>query len=124
MNSWFRTLVIGLVLCAGSGAQAESHGVIRLVVPFDPGGPADLVARIIADKLGHELGGTVIVDNKRGANGMIAAEAMSLGDEVIVADVDFEACRQGKEKMFNFARHRRPQHYRRIVDQVGAILPD
>lgn len=64
--------MIGLVLCAGSGAQAESHGVIRLVVPFDPGGPADLVARIIADKLGHELRGTVIVDNKRGANGMIA----------------------------------------------------
>jgi hypothetical protein len=40
-----------------------------------------------------------------------------------VAEVDFDACRQGKEKMFNFAQHRRPQHYRRIVDQVGAETP-
>lgn len=51
------------------------------------------------------------------------AQARTLGDEVIVADVDFEACRQGKEKMFNFAQHRRPQWYGRIVEQVGAEPP-
>jgi len=37
--------------------------------------------------------------------------------------LDFDACRQGKEKMFNFAAHRRPEHYRRIVEQVGATPP-
>lgn len=65
------------------------------------------------------IGGSVIVD----PNGVVQAEAKTLGDEVIVADVDFDACRQGKEKMFNFAAHRRPQWYRAIIDQVGAVPP-
>ncbi len=51
------------------------------------------------------IGGSCIVD----PNGMVVAQAKTLGDEVILADVDFDACRQGKEKMFNFAAHRRPQ---------------
>jgi N-carbamoyl-D-amino-acid hydrolase len=65
------------------------------------------------------IGGSVIVD----PNGLVVAQARTLGDEVIVADVDLDACRQGKEKMFDFAAHRRPQWYRRIVDQVGAEPP-
>ncbi len=65
------------------------------------------------------IGGSCIVD----PNGVVGAEAASLGDEVIVADCDLDACRQGKEKMFNFAAHRRPEHYRRIVDQVGVVEP-
>jgi predicted amidohydrolase len=66
------------------------------------------------------IGSSVIVD----PNGVIVAQAKTLGDEVVVADCDLDACRQGKEKMFNFAAHRRPEHYRRITDQVGAIVPD
>jgi hypothetical protein len=62
------------------------------------------------------IGGSVIVD----PNGVIVAQAKTLGDEVLVADCDLDLTRQGKEKMFNFALHRRPEHYRRIVDQVGA----
>ena len=65
------------------------------------------------------IGGTCIVD----PNGLVAAEAATLGDELVVADCDLDACRQGKEKMFNFALHRRPGQYRRIVDQVGAVPP-
>ncbi len=65
------------------------------------------------------IGGSCIVD----PNGVIVAEAKTLGDEVIVADCDLDACRQGKEKMFNFAAHRRPQWYAPIVDQVGAVPP-
>ncbi len=65
------------------------------------------------------IGGSVIVD----PNGIAVAQAKTLGDEVIVADADFDACRQGKEKMFNFAAHRRPQWYRPIIDQVGAVPP-
>jgi len=65
------------------------------------------------------IGGSCIVD----PNGRVVAQAKTLGDEIIVADVDFDACRQGKEKMFNFAAHRRPQWYRPIVDQVGATPP-
>lgn len=65
------------------------------------------------------IGGSCIID----PNGLVVAQAKTLGDEVIVADVDFDACRQGKEKMFNFAAHRRPQWYRPIIDQVGALPP-
>jgi predicted amidohydrolase len=56
-------------------------------------------------------------------DGVVVAQAKTLTDEVIVAEIDFDACRQGKEKMFNFAQHRRPQHYGRIVEQVGATPP-
>ena len=65
------------------------------------------------------IGGSVIID----PNGRIVAEAKTLGDELIFADADLDACRQGKEKMFNFVAHRRPEQYRRIVEQVGAIPP-
>lgn len=56
-------------------------------------------------------------------NGLVAAEAVTLGDELVMADCDLDACRQGKEKMFNFAAHRRPEQYRRIVDQAGVVPP-
>lgn len=65
------------------------------------------------------IGGSCIV----GPDGLVAAQAKTLGDEVILAECDLDACRQGKEKMFNFAAHRRPEHYRRIVDQVGVEVP-
>jgi predicted amidohydrolase len=62
------------------------------------------------------IGGSCIVD----PNGRIVAQATTLADEVVVADCDLDLCLQGKEKMFNFAAHRRPQWYRRIVEQTGA----
>ena len=65
------------------------------------------------------IGGSVIVD----PNGVVVAQARGMGDEVILAACDLDACRQGKEKMFHFASHRRPQHYARIVAQVGAEPP-
>ena len=65
------------------------------------------------------IGGSLIVD----PNGMIRAQARTLEDELIFAEADVDLCRQGKEKIFNFAAHRRPQWYRPIVDQVGAVSP-
>ncbi len=52
-------------------AQTKS---IRMIVAFPPGGPVDFVARSISETLGKELGQAVIVENKPGANGIIAAE--------------------------------------------------
>jgi len=68
---------------------------------------------------GGLIGGSCIV----GPDGLVKAQCKTLADELIVADCDLDACRQGKTKMFNFAAHRRPQHYSRIVEQVGAIEP-
>lgn len=66
------------------------------------------------------IGGSCIVN----PNGIVVTQARTLEDEVIVAEIDLDACRQGKEKMFNFAAHRRPQWYRPLVEQVGAVVPD
>ena len=65
------------------------------------------------------IGGSCIVD----PNGLIVAEAQTLGDEVVVADCDLDLCRQGKGKMFDFAAHRRPQWYSRITGQTGVETP-
>ena len=59
------------LLTLSAGAQTKS---IRMIIAFPPGGPVDFVARSISETLGKELGQTVIVENKPGANGIIAAE--------------------------------------------------
>ncbi|MGH8846928.1 MAG: Bug family tripartite tricarboxylate transporter substrate binding protein, partial [Polaromonas sp.] len=58
------------------GAQAADYPTqpIRLIVPFAAGSGTDAIARITAQSLGEALKGTVIVENKAGANGSIAAE--------------------------------------------------
>lgn len=71
---------IGIVAALGfalSAALAQAQGYpskpVRLIVPFPPGGTTDLVARIIQPKLSEHLGQPVIVDNRAGAGGSIAA---------------------------------------------------
>ena len=60
---------------AAALAQSEyPDRPITMVVPFPPGGPTDLVARVLAQKLTEQLGQNVVVDNKGGANGNIGAQ--------------------------------------------------
>ena len=64
------------VLALTSGlAQAQSGG-IKLMVGFPPGGGTDAIARILADKLKDQLGTPVVVENKAGAGGQLAAQAL------------------------------------------------
>ena len=74
-----RALALGLAcgaLALSSAAFAQNK-VTRVIVAFPPGGPVDFVARTLAEQLGKELGHQVIVENKAGANGAIAAEFVS-----------------------------------------------
>jgi tripartite-type tricarboxylate transporter receptor subunit TctC len=72
-----RTLfLVGLLTLAGA-ASAQSGAQMKIVIAFPPGGPVDFVARILAEGLGKELGQTVFVDNRSGANGAISAQAVA-----------------------------------------------
>ncbi|MEO8136721.1 MAG: tripartite tricarboxylate transporter substrate-binding protein [Betaproteobacteria bacterium] len=66
-------LLVTLGLTSGALAQDRP---IRILVGFAPGGTADVVARMIADKLKDSLGQPVIVENRAGATGRIAAEGL------------------------------------------------
>jgi tripartite-type tricarboxylate transporter receptor subunit TctC len=67
-------LALTALAVTASAAQELPSRTIRMVVAFPAGGPADFVARLLADKLKSTLGQTVIVENRAGANGAIGAE--------------------------------------------------
>lgn len=72
------------------------------------------------DEDGHPLFGcSLIVD----PDGRVVAESRTEADELMIHDCDLDATRFGKETIFDFKRHRRPEHYGRITSQVGVELP-
>jgi len=56
-------------------------------------------------------------------SGQLVAMAATLGDELVVARCDLDLCHSYKTTIFDFARHRRPEHYRLITERAGAIPP-
>ena len=68
--------VAALALAAPALAQDYPNRPIKLLVPFTPGGGTDILARIMAQKMSEGLGQQVVVENKPGANTLIATEAL------------------------------------------------
>ena len=66
-------------LLAPAAAQKWPERTVRIVVPYNAGGGADLVARVLAQTLGAKLGQNFIVENKPGASGMIGAQLVAKG---------------------------------------------
>ena len=72
-----RFCAVGVALGVMSGAWAQEpypNRAISIVVPFGPGSGTDIGARLLGQKLGESLGRAVVIENKPGANGSIAAE--------------------------------------------------
>lgn len=74
--AWFGALAI-LLPISDSWAQSYPRRPIRLVVPFAPGGPTDILARAIGQKLTEQWGQQIIVDNRPGASGNIGADLVA-----------------------------------------------
>src|SRR6478752_3908919 len=67
-------LIVALAIANAAEGQNFPTKPIRLVVPFAPGGPADIQARLISPRLTEALGQPVIVENRAGGNTIIATE--------------------------------------------------
>ena len=75
-----------LGLCAALHAVGPAHAqayptkVIKLIVPAGPGGPTDVLARLVADRMSAALGQPVVIDNRGGGGGAIGAKAVAAAD--------------------------------------------
>ena len=75
-------IAVVLLICGAALAQGGDSGryptrPIRIIVPFGAGGPSDLVARTVAQKMPESLGQQVITENRGGANGIVGVEAVA-----------------------------------------------
>ena len=80
---FWRGMVVSVVLlgCASwTAAQGFPNKPLRIVVPFGAGGVADLTARTVAQKMGEGLGQAVVIENRPGAGGIVAAETVAKAD--------------------------------------------
>ena len=72
----FSTIVAILLassVCHGQSATPYPTRQVRIVVPYPAGGPTDLIARLVAQKLGERLGQSFFVENVAGASGAVGA---------------------------------------------------
>ncbi|WP_338879060.1 tripartite tricarboxylate transporter substrate binding protein [Achromobacter veterisilvae] len=74
-----RRACAGILFFAASAAWAGQYPAnpVRMIVPYPPGGPTDIAARLAADELGRSLGVSVVVENKSGAGGMVGADMVA-----------------------------------------------
>lgn len=76
----FLRTVLAAALVTASGAafaQAWPTKPVRVIIPFPPGGTLDVVGRMLAQKLGDQLGQTFVVENRAGGNGTIGSDAVA-----------------------------------------------
>ena len=103
-------ILAAALLGAGSAAAQYPSKAIRVLVPFGAGSSTDIVMRIIAQPLSQSLGQPVVVENKPGADGAIAAA------EVAKAPADGHTLILGTNSPFSAAPHLRKVSYDAIAD--------
>ncbi|GIX22933.1 tripartite tricarboxylate transporter substrate binding protein [Caldimonas sp.] len=71
------TVAVTAVLPNVAHSQPYPHKVVKMIIPFPPGGTLDFVGRALAQKLGESMGQTFIVENRAGGNGFVGADAVA-----------------------------------------------
>ena len=74
IGGFLAATLLGALPTAGAQAQDYPSRVVTIVVPFGAGGSADVYARVLAEKLGHDTGKTFIVENRPGAGAVIGTQ--------------------------------------------------
>ncbi len=69
-----KVILVSLIYIFASASYAQPNNVIKMIVAFPPGGPVDSMARSLLEPLGKELNAQIVIENKPGGNGAIAAE--------------------------------------------------
>src|SRR5215471_3806305 len=107
--------VVALAGAPQTSAQAQTYParVIKLIVPAGPAGPTDLLARLLADRMGAALGQAVIVENRGGGGGVIGARAVAaaepdgytllFGNTATFANIPAVSRNAGYDPLRNFA---------------------
>ena len=82
-----------IILVTAHAARAQIARTIRIVVPYAPGGTADIVARVMAEQVGRSSGPTMVVENRPGAGGAVGTETVARstpdGSTVLVVSTPF-----------------------------------
>ena len=78
LASWL-AIAVSTLLSQEVLAQVVTGKTVRIVVPFAAGGPADLIARLLAEQIGRTQGTAMVIENRTGASGVIGTEAVSRG---------------------------------------------
>jgi tripartite-type tricarboxylate transporter receptor subunit TctC len=110
MRSLTGAILLGLAmlqaLTAGASAQAYPTKPVSLLIAFPPGGPSDVLSRIVGKKLEQILGQPFIMDNRPGAGGNIAAEAAAIapadGHTILMGNNSILATNAALYKKVNF----------------------
>jgi tripartite-type tricarboxylate transporter receptor subunit TctC len=79
MQAFLKCLFAALVVMAPAAAVAQGfpNKPIKLIVPFPPGGPNDIIARVVGQKMSEILGQPVLIDNRGGAGGVLGTDAVA-----------------------------------------------
>lgn len=93
LHRWTRGICLSVLFASAvpAGAQPSTFPThpIRIVMPFSPGGPTDMIARVLAQGLGSRIGQSVVVENRAGANGILGtvtvAKAPADGHTLLLA---------------------------------------
>ncbi|KAL1882385.1 hypothetical protein Plec18167_002801 [Paecilomyces lecythidis] len=108
----------------GSNAEQEDEALFHHRLSCQAGSYQNACFSVHSGKAGEEDHGSLIASSCIvDPNGHIITESKTKDDELVYATIDLEKCRKGKERVFAFDKHRRVEHYSRLVDQVGVKEP-